>query len=286
MNTNPAVPINARLARAIASVDAVPKDGANPMFKSKYMTLDGVLSVVKPALAGQNLVLTQLTSYETSLNATLCHTRILATDSGEDIPMGVTCVPMVKLDPQAMGSASTYARRYALMGIFSLEADDDDGNAASNGAKSSAVARTIPGAQSAHTPKAHPVEAAEVEEDPFVAGTYESHLPPAPKLTPARPVPQKAAVSGQRESKIAQFIKKEGVGDKGPWIRWDMTFADGTKASTFSEELADLAADAYRKGLPCAYDVKPPKNPKFGGDLLDLTPVIYQDNDSDSIPGL
>jgi hypothetical protein len=36
-----------------------------------------------------------------------------------------------KADPQGMGSAVTYARRYAYMAIIGMAAEDDDGNAAS-----------------------------------------------------------------------------------------------------------------------------------------------------------
>jgi hypothetical protein len=44
--------------------------------------------------------------------------------------MGTLYVPANKLDPQAFGSALTYARRYALMTAFGVPAEDDDGNAA------------------------------------------------------------------------------------------------------------------------------------------------------------
>ena len=39
-------------------------------------------------------------------------------------------LPMVKSDPQAAGSAITYARRYALQALFGIPAVDDDGEAA------------------------------------------------------------------------------------------------------------------------------------------------------------
>jgi hypothetical protein len=38
---------------------------------------------------------------------------------------------MVKQDPQAAGSALTYARRYALQSIAGIPSEDDDGNQAS-----------------------------------------------------------------------------------------------------------------------------------------------------------
>lgn len=136
-----------------------------------------------------------------------------------------------------------------------------------------AVAKTIPGAVSAHEP----------EEDPFIAGTYESHRDSAKPLTPARPLPvtpvQTEIGTNKAESKISGIIKKQGQGPKGPWTRWDLTFEDGTRANTFSEELAELALDANRKRTICAYDVRPANNPKWAADLIDLMPVIYAGSD-------
>ena len=40
-------------------------------------------------------------------------------------------LPMKKKDPQAAGSAITYARRYALQAIAGIPSEDDDGNMAS-----------------------------------------------------------------------------------------------------------------------------------------------------------
>ncbi len=46
---------------------------------------------------------------------------------------GVLLLPMTKQDPQAAGSAITYARRYALQSIAGVPSEDDDGNKASQG---------------------------------------------------------------------------------------------------------------------------------------------------------
>ena len=61
---------------------------------------------------------------------------ILAHESGEWIQSDL-CLPLAKHDPQGVGSAVTYGRRYGLAAIVGIVADiDDDGNAASNnGAK-------------------------------------------------------------------------------------------------------------------------------------------------------
>jgi hypothetical protein len=55
---------------------------------------------------------------------------ILTHPSGEWISSRL-CITPVKDDPQAIGSAITYARRYGLQAIVGIAPDDDDGNAAS-----------------------------------------------------------------------------------------------------------------------------------------------------------
>jgi hypothetical protein len=49
----------------------------------------------------------------------------------------------VKADPQSLGSALTYGRRYALMGIVGVAPEDDDGAAAS-GAQDNTAAKPKP----------------------------------------------------------------------------------------------------------------------------------------------
>jgi hypothetical protein len=51
-------------------------------------------------------------------------------DSGEWIS-STTVIPLPKNDPQGMGSAITYARRYSLCAMLGIITEDDDGNAAS-----------------------------------------------------------------------------------------------------------------------------------------------------------
>jgi hypothetical protein len=59
----------------------------------------------------------------------LC-TILIHAESGEYL-MDSFIMPVSKPnDPQAVGSAITYAKRYALAGILALNIDDDDGNKA------------------------------------------------------------------------------------------------------------------------------------------------------------
>jgi len=103
------------------------KDANNPFFKSKYLTLEGCYEAIDVAMAANGLVVIQSTDvgdHGPVLVSTLMHT------SGEWISGSYPLKP-VKDDPQGMGSAMTYARRYALMAMVGLAAEDDDGNAAS-----------------------------------------------------------------------------------------------------------------------------------------------------------
>ncbi len=61
----------------------------------------------------------------------LCLVTTLRHVSGNTIEGMLPLEPAKPRDPQSMGSAITYARRYAYMAILGIAAEDDDGNAAS-----------------------------------------------------------------------------------------------------------------------------------------------------------
>jgi hypothetical protein len=100
----------------------------NPHFKSRYADLATVLKTVRPVLSKHGIALTQTTRVEDD-GRMLLETRLHWSDEE-----GVWYYPVspTKNDPQGLGSAMTYARRYALQAIVGVAADDDDdGNAAS-----------------------------------------------------------------------------------------------------------------------------------------------------------
>ena len=109
----------AALCKFQANIGKVKKEATNPFFKSKYASLANILDVIQKPLADAGLSFCQLPDEE-------CLTTILMHDSGEWIE-ATYCMPVAKLnDPQAMGSAITYARRYALGSILGLNIDEDD----------------------------------------------------------------------------------------------------------------------------------------------------------------
>jgi len=107
------------------NVSKIKKDGKNPFFKSNYATLTNILDTIANPLENSGLVFSQLPDGDNSLTTILIHT-----ESGEFIESTFN-MHIVKNDPQALGSAITYARRYALGAILGLNIDeDDDGNRA------------------------------------------------------------------------------------------------------------------------------------------------------------
>jgi len=101
---------------------AVKKDSVNPFYKSKYASLDTIWETIRKPLSENGLSVAQtmnLIEDKSVLETTLYHT------SGEWIS-GTQLVNPVKNDPQGLGSAITYARRYSLSAILGLVSDDDD----------------------------------------------------------------------------------------------------------------------------------------------------------------
>jgi hypothetical protein len=99
------------------------KDSKNPFFKSSYADLNSVREAVIPSLNKHGISVLQLLQGD-SLVTTLLH------ETGEFIISETNIVCKVEHDPQAYGSAITYARRYALAAFLCIGAEDDDGNAA------------------------------------------------------------------------------------------------------------------------------------------------------------
>lgn len=116
--------LNAKLLEFQKKIGAIARDGKNPHFKSTYATLQGILSEVKPVLNELGLVLSQ------PIRSNQVQTIISDVSSNEIIDASIE-LP-VGLNPQQMGSAITYYRRYLLAGLLSLELEDDDGTQATN----------------------------------------------------------------------------------------------------------------------------------------------------------
>lgn len=110
-------------------VEAIKKDAKNPFFKSNYFDINSLLAEIKPLLNELGLVLLQplVSNYDT--NRLAIKTIIIDSETDKTLIEGNTVLPDLQ-DPQKMGSAITYYRRYALQSLLALQAEDDDGNTA------------------------------------------------------------------------------------------------------------------------------------------------------------
>ena len=121
------------LAKAQGEITGALKDSANPFYKSRYADLASCWDACRAALSKNLLAVMQTTVAGDGV--LWLHTR-LAHTSGQWVESETPILPKDD-SPQAMGSALTYARRYALTAMVGIAQVDDDGNAASGKAVSS-----------------------------------------------------------------------------------------------------------------------------------------------------
>lgn len=107
-------------------------DSTNPHFRSKYADLSAVWDACRPVLAKYKLGVIQapvdVEGGRVGMKTIILH------ESGEMLELPIYSTQITKHDPQGVGSAVTYMRRYSLksaLGISDGE-EDDDGNAASS----------------------------------------------------------------------------------------------------------------------------------------------------------
>lgn len=108
------------------AVGVLEKSAVNPFFKSKYIDINALLDVLNPALIEQGLTLLQPLTTVDGRPAV----RTMVTDGDKVLVDDAIIMPDLQ-DPQKMGACITYYRRYSLIALFALQAEDDDGNTAS-----------------------------------------------------------------------------------------------------------------------------------------------------------
>lgn len=162
----------------------VTKNAANPFFKSKYADLHAVFEAVREPLTKNGLSIYQTVAYlpvfettetetngakqkivkevrkEFAVRTTLLHV------SGENITFDFPILCIKPNDPQAFGSAVSYARRYAISAVLGVSQHDDDGAEASGN-----VAAKVPAKQAiADWKNKQPVKAAPEVKKAYAAG--------------------------------------------------------------------------------------------------------------------
>lgn len=143
--------ISKALIHAWDKIKTAKKQAENPFFHSKYADLGAVVEACKGALISSDLVPVQST---TMIDGKLVLVTTIYHSSGQWI-RGYLGVNPVKNDPQAVGSAMTYARRYALSALVGLTTEEDDDG-------ESAMGRTP--ARQSYVPKPAPKEEISFEE--------------------------------------------------------------------------------------------------------------------------
>jgi hypothetical protein len=110
------------LAKAQMELQNPTKNCVNTHFKNRYADLASVRDAVIPTIAKHGLSIVQMPC---DMGGQAALTTLLMHSSGEWVET-TTLLRSVKNDPQGIGSALTYARRYALQSIAGVAADDDD----------------------------------------------------------------------------------------------------------------------------------------------------------------
>jgi hypothetical protein len=113
------VPMYRKLWSAKQQIGKVHKNAKNPHFKQSYADLNAVLDACEQILLDNGLMILQ------PINDDMIITQIIDVDSGEKIESFMRLPALT--NPQQLGSAISYYRRYSLISCLTLAATDDDG---------------------------------------------------------------------------------------------------------------------------------------------------------------
>jgi hypothetical protein len=118
------------LSKAQSKIQCAIKNNKSSFFKDhSYADLNSVWEACRDQLTSNGLSVIQSTE---GTRETLCLVTTLGHSSGQWIKSYLPLM-LTKFDPQALGSAMTYAKRYALSAMVGVCADeDDDGERAMN----------------------------------------------------------------------------------------------------------------------------------------------------------
>lgn len=119
--------IAAALVKAQSEMGNAVKDSKNPFFKSKFADLNSVREACMPALNKHGISVIQPTTVidgKFYVETTLMH------ESGEFLSGLYEVVAVKQNDPQALGAAVSYSRRYGLQSLVNIGAEDDDSETA------------------------------------------------------------------------------------------------------------------------------------------------------------
>jgi len=124
----------AALAQAQAAMGHARKDSENPHFRSRYADLAAIWDACRGALTAHGLAVVQSPRLVSAgENVWMVELETVLIHGSGQFMSDTLAVPVAASSAQAVGSAVTYCRRYALASFVGVAAavDDDDGQAAS-----------------------------------------------------------------------------------------------------------------------------------------------------------
>jgi hypothetical protein len=115
-----------KILKLQTEIGVLSKTETNPFFKSKYMDINGLLAQLQPLLDKHGITVMQPL---TNIDGKPALKTMVVTKTDTTTIILEESIPLPDLqDPQKMGSAITYYRRYALQSLFLLQAEDSDGD--------------------------------------------------------------------------------------------------------------------------------------------------------------
>ena len=107
-------------------IGTISKDSKNPFYNSKYFDINSLIAQLMPLLKKHKVLLLQPVENGQVMTRLMCIEKQNFVEGGIPLPDIA--------DPQKLGGAITYFRRYGLASLLGLAADDDDGNMTVNSA--------------------------------------------------------------------------------------------------------------------------------------------------------
>ena len=234
------------LAKAQAQMKPAVFDASNPHFKSKYATLAAIMEVARPALTANGIAVIQGTSVDGEPPRVQV-TMVLVHVSGEWIRETLSIKP-ARDDAQSVGSAISYARRYALSALVGIVADeDDDGEAA--------VGRSNNGSNGSNGIAATPVrKLAEVKKPKVEVAKGEANKDENPKTVESKPEGDKPK-GNTRVGKIREIFRLSTQSGETPdQMKVRIGHLIGLKraireSAEIKDDQLDLIIESFRKSL-------------------------------------
>jgi len=115
--------INQKLFNLQQEIGTISKDASNPFYKSKYFDINSLINQLNPLLKKHRLLLLQ------PIEEDCVYSKLICIDGTGGV-ISALKLPEIN-DPQKLGSAITYYRRYTLASLLGLQAVDGDANVAS-----------------------------------------------------------------------------------------------------------------------------------------------------------